>query len=315
MKVIGKFFGLSAVTLSLSTVNPITFPKLVESLDTASDRVLLTVLKKDLEELIKFLEGLPAVYEVPELNRISAMLNHKRYSSEEERQEMEKKLEGHAKVLSRVVGGSSVNKLSDGAYKIIEILYSRLNMIKYFYNNIHYSDSNSGVTVLNEKLYLLRESNIWRIENAFYKKFNELNKSYKGRNNKNRKEVVNKLREDYKILETYLTDQEVSYNIPKIKESVTQLEEVVKYMNIDYFNSLLEMELTEEQYFSITLELHECGLVGFSIYTEQLFEQFRQTASMSGSSDLFIYKETALYEFSKFIKKILETYNAIEGGA
>ncbi|VYU44977.1 hypothetical protein [Clostridium paraputrificum] len=306
----GGFYGMTGVTLTLSPIAVASFKPLVKSLDTSTNRPILSCLKRDLEEMIKFLEGLPSVYKDPQANRAMAKLRNNLYKTEQEKLELEKYLEGQEKMLSTLVANGSTNlsELSKEAYEIICKLHASLDKIKFFYNNVNYSAESSGVSVFGEKLYILRPQSRAVLNNR-------LATVYKNPNNQRLTHAqFETLKKDLSTLEEYLFDGERLVEFSDVNDNVKKVEPLVTCMNEEYFNNLFGFNLTQDDYYKIGKELDAIGLIGFNVYGKELFDDFRKSVSFSGFSDLYIYKGTDLYNFTLDLRDVVDNYEFLGGG-
>lgn len=304
---IARFYGLSAVTLTMSPIGLGSYKELTSVLDSSTNKIIISVLRRDLEELLKFLESLPTVYEDPSCNRVATKLRLGKYKSEQEKKQLEESLEGKPKILSTMIGSESgtLNKLSDGAYKIVQELLNNIDRIRFFHSNIYYGDDNSGVTVLGEKLYILRAQSRTVLN---YR----LSKIYKSKTRLTTAQY-NSLNRDLDILESYICENDNQINFSEIASTTKEVEYQVCSMDVNYFNNKLGLNLTEDDYYKITKELSEVGLFGFTTYNKELYEDFLKSCSFSSSSDLKIYPNQALYGLCKDLREIVSSYEFTEG--
>lgn len=303
------FYGLTGVSLALSPVPLRSYSKVVKSLDNSSNRKSLTILKKELEMVIKFLEGLSASYEDRESNIAKAMLSARRDSlTEEQISNYEKQLEGKQLIISRQQKcDNGYLDLSDGAYAIVTELHNKIDTIKFFYDKLHYQveSTSSGVSAFGEALYILRMQNRPTL-NRKLKRFSSDSRILS-------ETLLGKLESEVMILEPYLSESKVEMTDYQNLDILEEMEKSVRAMNAEYFNSLLMLELTEEDYYNISLELDKFGLCGFNIYNSEFFDEFLKTASLSNMSDLYIYPSSDLYNFVLDIREVVDSIKAVEG--
>lgn len=304
------FYGLSAITLTLSPLSITSFTKLVNSLDTPTNRIILSYLKRDFEECIKTLESMDSVYESPDARRMSVMLRQGRYNTEEEKLELEEKLSREKKILSPMFSKEgSLSKLSEGAYVIIKRLYNNLDKMKFFYNNLNYGDKvDDGLTAFGERLYILRIQ-------SEYGLINRLTKLYKVKHLS--KGMLDNLEHDVKVLSSYLVDKDSEdgdTNWSSLEESFNSIKDLIIRMNSNYFNEELGLDLSDEEYYKITMELSSIGLVGFSIYTESFMNDFLSKVSLSNTTNLRITQDKPLYSIVERLEEVVENYEILWGG-
>ena len=301
---IGRFYGLTGVNLVLSPVSVSSYKNLVKSMDTAVNRPILSCLKRELEELINFLNSLNYTYETAEARRAYAKLLRKRYDTEEERVELENFLSNQTKTLSPSVftKDNSTVELSNLALKIVKELYSRMDRIKFFYDNIAYSDDNSGVSVFGEKLYTLRVQSRASLNNRLFRIYKKNN------NGKLDQRQLDRLRGDIEILKEYVIDTPIQSN-QSISNSIQSIEDTVVCVDSDYFNNLFDVNCTEEDYYNVSEEVLNLGLVGFTPYTKQFFKDFLSTVSLSGVADLYILPDDPIYGFLKDLEEVLSNFD------
>lgn len=307
---LGGFYGFTAVTLGLSPVSIVSYSEMVKALDTATNRIQLIHFKKDLEELLKSLGEVSKGYSTSEGRRAHIMLSRKHYKSDEEKANLEKFLEKESVTVSEVQVDKNGNnaKLSPLAKSVLEYLVSSafLDRINFFLNKLQYSGEESGVTVLGSKLHLLiqqpRGSLDSRIARIYKKRFTLRD--------------VNKLEEQVEILESYKKDIIPMETQDRLGQSIEKAKMACEKMNIDYFNSLFfseEVNYTIEDYYRVSKELYQIGIVGFTPFIKMCQQEFLSSCSRVGTSDLGIYPGSDLYSFVDDLREALDSYKAIGG--
>lgn len=297
-----SFYGLSAVMLTLSPIPISAFKESVRALDTSVNRQNLHLLKYDLEKLMEFIDNLPTMYESIDARRAQAKLKSGRYSSEEEKAELEEFLVNQPKTLSRVLNSEDnrSTKVSDLSYEILSTLLDRRSRIQFFYDNTSYSKANSGVQVLGDKLYLLRNYRRSLLNNRIYK-------MYKGISSKD----VDMLEKDVVLLESYLNDGERVASSNKVEKALAELGSIIDKIDVNFLNNLFDADASLEEYYDSCLELDSLGLFGFTPFIRECFNTFKTSVSVSASSDTDIYKGTDLYNFVLDLREVLDSYKSL----
>lgn len=309
---IGKFYGISGVMLAFAPVNKQRFSKMVKSLDTKVNRPILKGLDEDLKSVIDCLESLPKVYLDPNDQRAFTKIKFNRYKDEDEKAKLEEQLRGKETHISRTISisGNKTVKLSDGAYAVLNYVNSNLDRLKDFKSKIVFSGEDSDVIVLGEKLYLMNSR--WN-RGSLNRRLAEL---YKTKNKvKLSESQLNTLRSELGILQSYLVDEEnpIGDNRSLIYEELNAVESLIGRLSVEGINSILNLSLTEDDYYNITFELASLGLVGFTVYCSELLDNFKQSVSFSGVPDTNIYKGTPLYEFTKDLELVISSIDFISG--
>lgn len=309
---IGKFYGISGVMLAFAPINKQRFSKMVKSLDTKVNRPILKGLEEDLKSVIDCLESLPKVYLDPNDQRAAIRLQFNRYKDEDEKAELEKQIEGKETQIPQTipVSGNNVVKLSDGAFAVLNYINSNLDKLKEFKAKIVFSGEDSDVIVLGEKLYLMNSR--WN-RGSLNRRLAEL---YKTKNKTRMSESqLNTLKSELGILKSYIVDEENPMEDHKslIYDELKAVENLMGRMSVDGINSILNLSLTEDDYYKITFELAGLGLVGFTVYCSEFLENFKQSVSFSGVPDTNIYKGSPLYEFTKDLELVINSIDFISG--
>lgn len=300
-------FGMTATMFMLSPYGELkssVFKDFIKNLDNYTNRNTLVVFKKDLSELIKFLENLPFQYENREDKITYAKLLAKKYKDDNEKELLEKSLEGKSKVLSPSFGisGSNLSKVSNEAKIIINKLLVRLNNAKRFESLINVSSTrNSDESALGEKVYRLKTKNRSQLVRLFSDIYSQDLDS----------KLFLTLQSDVKLLFSKLSDiderdSEINTKSANIKKWLNRGDSVANSLDINYLNGLIGVELSEDDYFNLSKELNSYGLVGFSIYTPEFNKEFRKTFSES-FADTKIYPNTDLYDFVLDLNKTLNS--------
>ena len=318
---IGKFYGLTGVNLVLSSVSFARFKSLVSAMDSSANRYSLSVLKKELSEILTFLEKFPVVYEDRELNKIQSKLRRAKKERDQdglfdderdsEIKEWEEILANNEdkKTISFMARGANGNvELSEGARRIIEKLSSRTNLINDYFKNLEYSTEESGITVFGRPLYLLRNRSRAYLNNWLYDIYGtELNKG-----------SVSSLKNDLNILLDRCKDGVSTQSRSKLLSRTDDVKDSVVCMNSEYFDRLLEFDepMSEEYYYNVSLELMNLGLFGFNIYSREFFEEFKSNTSFDNNSDLFIYSEAheSMHNLVQDLEESLESYVKVKEG-
>jgi len=301
------FFGMTSTMISISPIcdmRPVRFKGMLKYLDTSANRELLLVLKKDFQELIKFLEGLPVQYKGRDERIAYAKLVTKKYNSEEEKIKLEESLKGKEKALSPVLENSlnKKAKISDEAYKVINYLFNRLDKIKKLDSCIEISDVNhSDEMAFGQRLYLLKN----RSKDQLTRLFSQI---YKGNLNnsllENLIKDLNLLTSKLELEDGGLENKEIAdINFSDWKRTGT---EFVNFLTIENINNVLELNLNEDGYFVLSKELYDLGLVGFSVYSKNFNDQFLEVISESYTTTT-IKEGTDLYDFTLDLRETVDS--------
>lgn len=305
-------FG-SAMMIALSPLSPITFKKLVSCCDTPTNRIYLINFKKDAEMLKESLDKITKLYSTPEARRASVMISRGKYSSEEEKKELEEILANSDLSVSEIqnVNGKNV-KISTEARVLLSYLSTKefRDSLDRIINSIKISKEGSGVVVLGNRLHsLIHRSNENSILYNVSRMFNS--KRFK-------KSDLEILEREVNILTEYVKEDgpsEQSLNeYSELSELMLTLQDFIPTPDYLNKNIFIDYPLTIDRMYELSKELFNLGVVGFTPFSEQFFEEFRSSVSYATEVDLSIYPGTALFNVYQDLKEVLNSYKAIEGG-
>lgn len=299
---IGRFYGLSGINLILSPMSFSTFKSLVTRLDTFANRSILSSLKRELEEMIKFIDKLPLTYADPNLAKKESYVRMNKYQGKE-LEEVKAELERSEKVLSRSIltRTSKVVSMSDGALALLGKLANNRDRAVKFCESIKYSNENSGASVFGEKLYLLRKRSEPYI-------INKMAEAYKNSFSLGHERAsLENLRQDVATLDAYSKVSDSDLTPRTLSDGV---DSIINRMDYTYFNNVLDLDLNEKEYYDLTLELRKIGLHGFSVYTKQFYNEFLNSTSQDLDSDISISKERTqgLFNIKEHLERVLSNF-------
>lgn len=304
---IGRFYGLSGVCLLLSPLSITSYKNMVKALDTATNRDILRVLKVDLEEIKNFLNSMPSSYKNKEALRADIMLKTGRYKDEEEKKSLEDFLISQEKSISKQFNDSEGNlvTLSDCSYSIISSVNSKADRLEFYLSNLDYTGDSEGIEkAFGESITTLRSRNRVSLNNIIYRAYGDGVSPAQYDN----------FKKEIELLNSYLTEKKKEIRSTDLSSVVSSNEKLIMSMDVEYFNSILDGEFTYEDYYKALFELHEIGLVGFSVYSPMFLEEFKKSVSLLGASDLSILKGTDLYDFTLDLNEVIDNFEILKKG-
>lgn len=307
---IGKFYGLTGLTLLLSDVTIDVFEKMVLNLDTPTNRNILNSLKIELRKLIEFSENVKYSYEGSEANRAVSILRLKRYKDEDEKERLEKLLESTPRVVSRQYKkeGEGFKEMSEGAYALINYLLKPniQKILKFYESKIEFSSGESGVKVFGEPLYIFRnrkKSSINYRLDGIYAKY---------RRKPVTSELISSFKNNVEVLESYCLENRLSNSENKGEEFIESLRSLVEMVDSNFLNYRLSddrctINLDRFGYKDLRDELSEIGVHGLTVNGKLFFEDFRKSVSVASEPDVYIYKGMESYDYVLQLRRILDT--------
>lgn len=322
-----KFYGLTAANIVFCNFSPNLYRRCLEYY--ISEPVVLAVLDKQFEEMIDFLEELPVDYLNIEDKKTRALILRKKkmlkgYEDSEQLSNddlatidslkteivsLEKQLEGKPKAIPRtlIIKGESHN-LSEVSREIIGVLLNNIDMAKRYRSLISIQDSDEVNEVFfNKPLYQLNklkrpslyynlqtvlpsrnkknDGSHWKLIDSFTKcVFAKVSDKSSSTENLMEKVIEETRRELINFDLAYLTDRLNSGR------------------NLDNF-----LEVTLEDLYKASLELHDVGLRGFCPYVQELFQEFENNHVPAYKSEVNISKDSELYQFAVMLKRSLDS--------
>lgn len=304
-------FG-SAMMVTLSPLSFITFKKLVSCCDTPTNRVYLINFNEDCNRLKQSLDNVTKLYGTPEARRANIMLSRNKYGSEEEKKELEEILNNSELTVAEIqsVNGTNV-KISKNAQVLLTYLLSRefTDKLDKFMSCIKISKNTSGVSVFGTRLHsLIHRTNESSIYYNISKTFNSK------RFNKKDLEILER---EVGVLSEYIkTKDDVSDSkvYSKLSDLIANLNDFVPtpdYLNDRIFSS---NPLTVDEMYELSKELFKIGVVGFTPFAKDFFDEFSGNVSYVTGVDLSIVEGTPLFEVYQDLLECLNSYKAIKGG-
>lgn len=301
-----KFYGFTAPNIILFSMSPRLFKKLLDS--SSGDYRCLYLLNKQFEELEKFLDSIPVEYVAIQDKRNYSKL--KRLERDDPSnpmiEELRKSLSNSEMDVASfyLVNGERV-EISDLSKSIIVKLKEQLDRIRLFHNQIDLKSnlvSEDEDYYFNIPLYRLRAFNESVLCDIFVKKFNSFFQT-----GSNPKEFWSQLGELVDGLSKYVPkEDETDTNEDLTENAVYEVESFVSDLDYSVLNNLFG-EHSEEEYHNSSLELHKIGLVGFTPFVSELFNEFKNVYNPSYVSKIYINRNSDLFRFYTMCKRALDS--------
>lgn len=307
-----NFFGLTAVNIVMSNMPTKLFIDCVEQLK--DDKATMTLLNMQFDKMEEFLNSIPTEYSNIEAKRAyGKMLRLKKVDpSNEQIKELESFLsKQEITVASFVDVGVGENSkriyLSELSKKIIVYLKSRQNSIaRYRKYAITNSNVEKEVIFFNAQLYSLRNFSRGRL----IRLLSNLQKTYnKGTPSVEFWEFVKSFT-DF-ILE-HVNDSSVDESIDESSDTLAEVNDFINNITVDYLNTVLDVEYDLEDYHKASLELFNVGLVGFTPFVEELFNEFKKSFRHNYDNEVYVSTSSDIYKFTVELRRALDS-NLVEG--
>lgn len=304
---IGRFYGLSGVNLLLSPLSITSYKSMVKALDTSTNRDILKILKLDLEEIKNFLNSIPSSYTNKEALRADIMLKTGRYKDEDEKTSLEQFLSTQEKSISKQFNDSDGNliTLSDCSYSIISAVNNKKDKLNFYLSNLTYTSDSEGIEkAFGESITTLRSRNRVSLNNIIHRAYSKGISTAQYDN----------LKKEVELLNSYLTEQKKEIHSIDLSSVISSIETLIRSMDCNYFNSILDKEFTYEDYYKSVFELYNVGLIGFSLYSSMFLTEFKNSVSLLSTSDLSIIKGTDLYDFTLDLNEVIDNFEILKKG-
>lgn len=298
-----KLYGFTAVNIILSGMPPRMYRECLDGY--SKDPLMLTIVKRQFEEIEKVITSIPNEYINPLDKRAYARLRRLEIEDPSNPQiaELKSQLDGKPVDIAQflIIDGER-KPISDVSKAIILELKKSLNTIRNYKNtiSINYKTEKEEL-FFGYPLYQLRsysEGHLMFLLNKHLKKYVDRNRI--------KPEFWDSVRKFVEVSLSYVSDQEE--NVVNLSSLV--IDDVKNFVSkYDYtaLNSILGIDATLEEYYQASLELHDIGLVGFTPFTEQMFEEFLNNYNPSYNSDMHISTDSSLYGFVTNIKRALDS--------
>lgn len=303
-----KFYGFTVPNLFLFSMSPRLYKKLLDSSNMDYD--LLYLLDKQFKELKSFLDTVPTEYVKLEDKRTYSKLRRleKTEPNNPSILDLRKSLENAEVDISSVymVDGERV-ELSPLSKSIILHLKSNAPKIESFHKQINLNNSLHSETeefYFNVPLYRLRSYT----ERALCAIFNNNFVNYIQTNSSNNlPEFWTKLNDLVSGLSKYIVDDDrEDVNMDLTETSVNDVSEFVSGLDYLALNSIFGNH-SESEYHEASLQLHRIGLIGFTPFVNELFNEFKNTYNPSYISRAYINRNTDLFKFYSMCKRGLDS--------
>lgn len=301
-----KFYGFTAPNIILFSMSPRLFKKLLDS--SNNDYKALYLLNKQFEELEKFLDSIPVEYvNIQDKRTYSKLKRLERDNpSDPSIAELRASLANAEMDIASfyLIEGERVS-ISELSKLIIIKLKEQLEKIRLFHNQIDLKGSlvsEDEDYYFNIPLYRLRAFNEAVLCDIFVKKFSSFFK--KGSDPKG---FWSQLDELVSGLSKYIPEHDESDSNEDLTEgSVKDVQDFVSDLDYTVLNNLFG-EHSEEEYHKASLELHRIGLVGFTPFVQELFNEFKNVYNPTYVSKIFINRNSDLYKFYTMCKRALDS--------
>ena len=303
-----KFYGFTATNLILFSMSPRLYKSLLSS--SSKDYKLLYLLDKQFNELENFLNSIRTEYVNIGDKRIDAKI--RRLEKEDPNNptiaELRRELKDSPVTISSVhiINGERV-EISELSKSILLELKKQLDRIKSFHSQINLEENLVSETedfYFGVPLYRLRSYSERTLCAIFNNNFiaHVITNSFN-----NAPEFWTKLENLVNGLSKYISEEDRDdYNLDATEKAVALVDEFVSGLNYYSLNSIFGVH-SEEEYHRASVELHKIGLIGFTPFVQELFDEFRSTYNPSYVSKTYINRNTDLFKFYTMCKKALDS--------
>lgn len=298
---IGSFFGLTGVTIALAPFPKSTILEMIGAINTPLNKNRVKGLQIELKHFLDFFTTARCMPVSAEARRAMVKLRNPNLS-EQERREYQLILEQSEKSFSpvQVINGKEIH-LSQDALSVINVLSESVNTIRFIYDNLVADDSELAgeQNVFGCSLYLLRTqprtSLIYRFLHAYPN---------------SPAEDIPRFQRDINILKSHLEtidSQSQGKSTVTLQSVLHKIDSQLHSLDFNYLNETLDLEYSSaEDYYNLSRELEQVGLVGLTPYTSELYEMFKSSVSYDLSENLTITEDLPLFQFIKDLELILE---------
>lgn len=302
------FYGFTAPNLILFSMSPRLYSKLLDSSSTDYD--LLYLLDKQFNELEKFLDSVRSEYVDPKDKRVNARI--KRLEKEDpnnpEIAELKKSLENAKVDISYVylVDGERI-EISELSKLIIVELKNKLSVIRSFHSKIELKKnlvSDTEDLYFGLPLYRLRTYNLLYLCTLYLNSV----KAFVTTKMVNGEDFWKRINSLVTGLSKYIpkSEDDSDLNVDLTGSSVDAVKSFVGGLDYKALNPLFG-EFTEEDYYRSSIELHRIGLIGFTPFIGELFEEFKNVYNPSYVSKTYISRDSDLYDFYSLCLRATES--------
>lgn len=302
-----KFYGLTALNLLLAGMPVKLYVRCVENLK--EDKETLVLLREQLNSIDNFLDKIPSEYKDREAKRAFGKLNRLRRTdpnSPEIKELIEFLSKAEVYIAHFVDIGSGENmkrvELSDVSIAILSYLKNKKSDIeRYKKYLVVSSEIEKEVYFFNQPLYRLKSYSRNRLMALLSLAIKT--HSVKGKPTEQLWDFIDKF--------TSFVFENVGENDDSVVDlsdsTLSEVDEFISRLDYNYFNLILGQNFTEEEYHKASLELYEIGLIGFTPFISEMYNEFRISFRRVYKNDLFISKSSDLYLFAVDLKRALDS--------
>lgn len=294
---------MTAVNIILSDMTPKMYKSCLDAY--YNDPLILTILKRQFDELENVLLSIPNVYTEIEDKRTYARLRslEKSDPTNPSIPELKKALEGKPVEIADFLMIDKVRKpISDVSKSIIIKLKNSLNTIR---NRKKFIQINYTVdkeeTFFGYNLYHLRSVT----EGSLIYSVGRFLSRYEDRGSVGQEFWNEASRFVQAVLEHSDNSEENVYNLSE--PIVEEVKEFLDNFNEVTLNASLGIEATLEDYYKAALELHDIGLIGFTPFIKEVFDEFLNNYNPSYSSEFKIRTNSPIYHFAKELGRAISS--------
>lgn len=303
-----KFYGLTALNLLMVGMPIKLYVECIDNLK--NDKETLVLLREQFNSIGNFLDSIPSEYKDREAKRAFGKLNRllKTEPNSPEIAELTNFLSKQEVYIAHFVDiGSGENmrrvELSEVSIAILSYLKNKKeDLERYKKFLIINSEIEKEVYFFNQPLYRLRNfsrARLLRLINTATKTY-----SVKGQPTEQFWDFVKKFTD---FIFEHVSDEEDDKADNLSEPILSDIDSFISQLDYKYFNLMLGVDFTLEQYHQASLELYEIGLIGFTPFINEMYKEFQTSFSPSYNSDLHVSKSSDIYGFCLDLRRALDS--------
>lgn len=288
-----KFYGLTGVNIVLSGMPAKLYVRCLENFKNEPE--ILALVAKQFEMIEEVVNSIPNEYSDPKDKRTFAKLRilEKNNPNDPQIQEIKEYLEGRPRDIAPFVYVNGERcEINEISKSIILYLKNHISTVVRFKNFININKSmDKEVLFFNQPLYRLKNFSRARLSLLT----SSVLKTYNSRTGLT-DDFWNYVDRFVSGVSEYVSDEQEQYeNLSD--DLLSDVSNFISKLDYSYFNQVLGLNATEEDYHKTSLELYNIGLIGFTPFIKEMYSEFNNSFKPNYVSDLHISKSTDLYKF------------------
>lgn len=302
-----KFYGLTALNLVMVGMPIKLYVGCVENLK--EDKETLLLLREQLNCISDFLDKIPSEYKDREAKRALGKLNKLNRTNPDSPEIKElidflSKQEVYVAHFVDIGSGEDMRRveLSEASIAILSYLKNKKADIDRYKKFLTInSELDKEVYFFNQPLYRLKyfsRERLVRLLSSAIKTH-----SVKGKPTEQLWDFMEKFTNF--VFENSGEGEDVTTDLSE--PIVREIDDFITQLDYKYFNLILGTDFSEEDYHKASLELYDIGLIGFTPFISEMYDEFKTSFNHSYKNDLFVSKTSDLYLFAVDLKRTLDS--------